>query len=101
MELRKDFYLDQGTVIVRDHFRPEQILPILQRESVRRLLVGVPLNMDDTLGLAARNTIAWAKDLASRANLPLVLVDERGRKRGDPRLFGIRRDEPIRCDSDG
>ena len=55
----------------------EQILPILQRESVRRLLVGVPLNMDDTLGPAARNTIAWAKDLASRANLPLVLVDER------------------------
>ena len=55
----------------------EQILPILQRESVRRLLVGVPLNMDDTLGPAARNTIAWAKDLASRANLPLVLIDER------------------------
>jgi len=55
----------------------EQILPIVQRESVQRLLVGVPLNMDDTLGPAARNTIAWAKDLASRANLPLVLVDER------------------------
>src|SRR2546423_3522703 len=55
----------------------EQILPILKRESVQRLLVGVPLNMDDTLGPAARNPIAWAKDLATRANLPLVLVDER------------------------
>ena len=55
----------------------EQILPILQRESVQRLLVGVPLNMDDTLGPAARSTIDWAKDLASRANLPLILVDER------------------------
>jgi putative Holliday junction resolvase len=54
-----------------------QILPILQRESVQRLLVGVPLNMDDTLGSAARSTIAWAKALASRAGLPLVFVDER------------------------
>src|SRR5437763_14848839 len=44
----------------------EQILPILQRESVRRLLVGVPLEMDDTLGPAPRQTIARAKDLAAR-----------------------------------
>jgi putative Holliday junction resolvase len=55
----------------------EQILPIIRRESVQRLLVGVPLNMDDSVGPAARNTIAWAKDLATRANLPLILVDER------------------------
>jgi putative Holliday junction resolvase len=55
----------------------DQILLIVQRESVQRLLVGVPLNMDDTVGPAARNTIVWANDLATRANLPLVLVDER------------------------
>jgi putative Holliday junction resolvase len=55
----------------------EQILPILERESVQRLLVGLPLNMDDSVGPAARNTIAWAKHLASRANLPLIFVDER------------------------
>jgi putative Holliday junction resolvase len=55
----------------------EQIVPILQRESVRRLVVGLPLNMDDSLGPAARNTIAWGKDLAMRANLPLIFVDER------------------------
>ena len=54
-----------------------QILPVILRESVQRLLVGVPLNMDDSFGPAARSTVAWAKDLAGRANLELILVDER------------------------
>jgi putative Holliday junction resolvase len=55
----------------------DQILPILQRESVQRLLVGLPINMDDTIGPAAKSTAAWADELSKRSNLPLVMVDER------------------------
>jgi putative Holliday junction resolvase len=60
---------------------PEQaialILPIAQKEGVERLVVGVPLNMDDSIGPAARSAMAWARDLATKARKPLVLVDER------------------------
>src|SRR4051812_22079434 len=55
----------------------EQILPIVQRESAQRLVVGLPLNMDDSFGPQARSTLAWGKDLAARTNLPLIFVDER------------------------
>src|ERR1700733_15784671 len=39
------------------------ILLIIEKEGVQRIVVGLPLNMDDTLGPAARDTIAWAKQL--------------------------------------
>src|SRR4051794_35063199 len=55
----------------------DQILPLLSREGVQRLLVGLPLNMDDSVGPAGRSTIAWAKDLSQRAKVPLIFVDER------------------------
>lgn len=47
------------------------------REPVARLLVGLPLNMDDTVGGSAREAIAFAEALSSRLALPLVYVDER------------------------
>jgi len=55
----------------------QQIEPILAKEGVQRLLVGLPLNMEDSVGAAARDAIAWGRDLAQRAKLPLVFVDER------------------------
>jgi putative Holliday junction resolvase len=54
------------------------IQPIVSREGVQRLLVGLPLNMDGSIGPAAKRTIQWARDLAKGAgNLPLIFVDER------------------------
>jgi putative Holliday junction resolvase len=53
------------------------ILPIIQREAVQRLVVGIPLNMDDTIGPAARQAAAWAAELARQSGRDLVLVDER------------------------
>ncbi len=53
------------------------ILPIILREGVERLVVGVPINMDDSIGGAAENAIQWARDLGRRASLDVVLVDER------------------------
>lgn len=60
---------------------PEQaiqaILPVIEKEGVERLLVGIPVNMDGSYGPAARAAIQWADELANRAIRPLVLVDER------------------------
>ena len=80
---------------------PEQavtaIVAIVQKEGVERLVVGLPLNMDDSIGDAARRTVAWGNSLAAAAGKPLVFVDERlssfaaeqqliERKRGGERL---------------
>ncbi|HEY1629613.1 MAG TPA: Holliday junction resolvase RuvX [Tepidisphaeraceae bacterium] len=51
----------------------ESILSIIKKEGVQRIVVGLPLNMDDTLGPAARQTIAWAKQLGAG----VIFVDER------------------------
>jgi len=83
-----------------------QILALIAKEAVERLLVGVPLNMDDTIGPAARGAIAWARELADRAKIPLILVDERlssfeagqqlsERKRGGERLTHKRKKEQL------
>lgn len=60
---------------------PEQaiqaILPVIEKEGVECLLVGIPLNMDGSLGPAARSAMQWAQALSDRARKPLTLVDER------------------------
>jgi putative Holliday junction resolvase len=46
-------------------------------EGAERLVVGLPLNMDDTIGPAARGAIAFGRELAGRCKLPVIFVDER------------------------
>jgi putative Holliday junction resolvase len=54
------------------------ILKLIAAEDVRRVVVGLPLNMDGTAGPAARGAVAWAKRLvASVPGVQLVFVDER------------------------
>jgi putative Holliday junction resolvase len=53
------------------------ILDVVRREAVRRIVVGLPLNMDDSLGPQALATIRWANQLQHQSNLPLIFVDER------------------------
>jgi putative holliday junction resolvase len=59
---------------------PEQAIPlirkIIEKEGVERIVVGLPLNMDGTMGDAARQAIAWAKKLEIKGAVPLF-VDER------------------------
>ena len=50
---------------------------VARRESVARLVVGLPLNMDDTAGPAARSAAAWGQKLGKLCGLPVVFVDER------------------------
>src|SRR5262249_48345099 len=60
---------------------PEQaiaeVLRIVQAEGVERIVVGLPLNMDDSVGPAATGAIAGGSDLSARSGTPVVYVDER------------------------
>jgi putative Holliday junction resolvase len=82
------------------------IIQIVAREGVERILVGLPINMDGSLGQAARATIAWAKQLGERTSKPVVFVDERlssfdaeqrlgERKRGGERITRKRKKESL------
>lgn len=53
------------------------ITAIVRREAVKRIVVGLPLNMDDTLGPQARAALQWANQLHRLSNIPIVYVDER------------------------
>jgi putative Holliday junction resolvase len=81
------------------------ILQIIQTEGVQRIVLGLPLNMDDTLGPAAKAVIAWSTFL-SPANVPVLFVDERlssfeaeqtlnDRKRSGEKLTKKRRKEQL------
>ena len=54
-----------------------RVAAVAAKEGVARLVVGLPLNMDDTPGPAARAAAEWGRGLAARCGLPLVFVDER------------------------
>jgi len=53
------------------------ILKLIEQESVQRIVIGLPLNMDDTIGPAAKSTIQWARQLQSQSKVPIVFIDER------------------------
>ena len=87
------------------------ILAVVKREDVRRLVVGLPLNMDGTAGPAAREAVRWATGVAAsaataRTPVDLIFVDERlssfaaeqqlnDRKRAGERLTRKRRKEQL------
>ena len=87
------------------------VLAVVKREDVRRLVVGLPLNMDGTAGPAAREAVRWATGVAASAAaagtpVDLVFVDERlssfaaeqqlnDRKRAGERLTRKRRKEQL------
>ena len=56
----------------------EPIAALVAKEAVRRVVVGLPLNMDDSLGPQAKATVAWADMLRPAiGDVELVFVDER------------------------
>ena len=60
----------------------DQIVKLIQSESVQRIVVGLPLNMDDSIGPAARQTMQWSNRLSTAAaaggqTISLLFVDER------------------------
>lgn len=44
---------------------------------VDKIVLGLPLNMDDTLGERAEKSLEFKKTLEKRTNLPVIMQDER------------------------
>jgi putative Holliday junction resolvase len=65
--------------LVRGKFSTDttKIDAIVAAQGVGGLVIGLPLNMDGTDGPSAQSARAFARNFAKRADLPIVLVDER------------------------
>jgi len=63
----------------------EPILKLIAKEAVVRVVIGLPLNMDDSVGPQARSVVAWANKLQTSLHAArgtqhapkIVFVDER------------------------
>lgn len=53
----------------------DEILHLITEEDVQRLVIGLPLNMDGTIGPQAKQVIEWSKAFTHRVEV--VFVDER------------------------
>ncbi|HZZ45010.1 MAG TPA: Holliday junction resolvase RuvX [Tepidisphaeraceae bacterium] len=93
-------------IVASPEHATSQILSAIAREGVQRLVVGLPLNMDGSFGPAARNALAWARNLSDQARLPVIFIDERlssfdaeqqlnDRKRAGEKLTRKRRKEQL------
>jgi putative Holliday junction resolvase len=83
-----------------------RIVELIRKEAVERVVMGLPLNMDDSVGGMAKAVIAFAGELQKSANVPVVFVDERlssfeaeqqlaDRKRGGEKLTRKRKREQL------
>jgi putative Holliday junction resolvase len=55
----------------------KEISTIIEHFEISKIVVGLPKNMDGTLGKQAEVVFQWIKDLKDRIHLPVVTWDER------------------------
>ncbi|WP_309086290.1 Holliday junction resolvase RuvX [Chelativorans sp.] len=55
----------------------ETLLDLFRRETVRGVVVGLPVNMDGSEGPRAQSTRAFVRNLSQKVDLPFVFWDER------------------------
>lgn len=55
----------------------QEVTEIIKNWQPQALLVGIPLNMDDSISEMAKRAEAFAKDLEVRFHLPVIRMDER------------------------
>ena len=73
----------QGVEIIRrqkeNHLRKtyQRIKVLCKQYDVEKIVLGLPLNMDDTMGDRAEKTLEFKKELERRLSVPVLLVDER------------------------
>lgn len=56
---------------------PEDVARVAEEHQAGEVLVGLPLNMDGTVGPSARRAMDFAEELRTRVKVPVVLWDER------------------------
>lgn len=55
----------------------EKVLSIIEEKKVSRLALGLPKNMDGSLGFAAKRSLSFKEKLEEKTNVPITLIDER------------------------
>ena len=55
----------------------EEILDIIKLEQIEKVILGLPKNMNNTIGERAESTIEFAKELEEKINIEVLLEDER------------------------
>ena len=55
----------------------EKVLLVIGNEGIKRIVLGLPLNMDGTFGGAALAALSWGRWLAAKSGKPVLYVDER------------------------
>lgn len=55
----------------------DAIVAIVQKERVQKLVIGLPLNMDDSMSPMAAKAVEFGRSLSTVAAVPVVFVDER------------------------
>ena len=54
-----------------------RIEELITEYSVEKIVLGYPLNMDDSSGERVRKTLSFKEDIERRTGIPVVLMDER------------------------
>ncbi len=70
----------QGLKTIRRKSREEdlrEIDTIISQLEIRKIVVGLPINMDGTVGKQAEMILKWTKVLEENCRLPVVTWDER------------------------
>ena len=55
----------------------DELIVIIRNEDVDELVLGLPKNMNNSLGFASERSLNFKKELESKCSLPIHLVDER------------------------
>lgn len=55
----------------------KELIEIIETEKIGELVLGLPKNMDGSLGFAADRSFNFKKELEKNINIPIHLVDER------------------------
>ncbi|MBN1818591.1 MAG: Holliday junction resolvase RuvX [Sedimentisphaerales bacterium] len=64
-------------VAVSDGSLFDRILSVIRREQAQAVVIGLPLNMDDTEGPQAKRTREFAAKLRQKIDIPIEFFDER------------------------
>jgi putative Holliday junction resolvase len=54
-----------------------KIKELIEKENIKSIILGLPLNMDNTKGPQANRTIGFSKELQAQIDIPLHFQDER------------------------
>ncbi len=54
-----------------------EVLKVLEEYDIEKIALGLPKNMDNSLGFASKRSLNFKKLLEEKTDIPIILVDER------------------------